>query len=90
MLSCYVLFLLWCLAASLVEIVQTCQHVVQYTGFATIVGRMGKMQNGTIQQEGSMACYESCSTGKGGGISALISSTLLLKSQNMQLQMSIV
>jgi hypothetical protein len=27
-------------------------NVVQYKGFATIVGRMGKMQNGTIQQEG--------------------------------------
>ena len=34
--------------------------MVQYTGFATIVGRMGKMHNCTIQQEGSMACYMSC------------------------------
>jgi len=35
-------------------------NVVQYTRFATIVGRIGKMQKGTIQQEGSMACYMSC------------------------------
>jgi hypothetical protein len=32
-------------------------NVVQYTGFPTKVGKMGKMQNGTTQQEGSMACY---------------------------------
>jgi len=32
-------------------------NVVQHTGFATKVGRMGKIQNGTIQQEGSMTCY---------------------------------
>jgi len=33
------------------------EDVVQYTGFATKVGRTGKMQNSTIQKEGSMTCY---------------------------------